>query len=86
MYSQTIDQTQCLCYSQDKLLEKQKTKKFIKKLLQRNHLAKRFQKYLNNSATVKHTIPTFFDGKVGDATYQFFEESSQFSLYEQRTF
>lgn len=71
MYAESIDQKQCLCYSQDKLLEKQTQAKKLLKAVQRRSRSHRTLRNLNNSAWfIKKTINHFFDGKVGDALDQ----------------
>lgn len=67
MYSGSIDVKQCLCYSQYKLLEKQKRNKVHSKAT---------TKFRSNdhTLTIRHWFSNnnkpLFDGKVGDALYQ----------------
>ena len=86
MCSEGIDPKQCLCYSQYKLLEKQKRKKSYQKAKahQRASSTKEevartgFHQTLTIRPGLYKNNKPLFDGKVGDASYQLLRRFSLF--------
>jgi hypothetical protein len=82
MCSESIDPKQCLCYSQDKLLEKQTHEKSYQKAAQYNKKEEVAHIGFHQTLTIRpwfiqHNKP-LFDGKVGDASYQLLRRFSLF--------